>query len=120
MKNDDPKPKPSKKDFGDPEVNKMLQKIYEMDGKIKDQVDKITSQAGISREVLYTFFDNPKNFTASQLKKLEEDKVALEKSLVPIMGAKWKQRRQVRKKKVLGKKMKGKTLGGRKGWISMR
>jgi hypothetical protein len=107
-------------EFADAETNAMLQKIYEMNGKIRDEVDKITAQAGITRNELYSYFENPKYFNETQLKKIEEDQTLLEKKLLPILGPKWKERRATLEKKKLLKKRKGKVLGGRKKWISMR
>lgn len=108
------------KDFGDLELNEIFKKIYEMDGKIREAFDNVIQKSGISKEDLFRFFEDPKNFSSQQIEKFEKDKDELEKKLVPIMGSKWKNARKTKSKKKLVKKRKGKTLGGRKGWISMR
>lgn len=105
--------------FKDPEINAMFQKIYEMDGKIQEAVDRVLKLSGMTKEELWRHFDNPKSLTVNQLEKMEQQRAELEKKVSSILGPKWGVRRKAKKEKKLSKKRKGKTLGGRKGWISM-
>lgn len=103
----------------DPALKEMLTRLQKMDEDLKNKINRICELSGMSQQQILSFMDNPQNFQPAQWSSAQRQKDALEQQIYSAIGAKAK--KQVLKKKIekMDKSRRGKTLGGRKGWIQM-
>ena len=83
---------------------------------LSDRLDELYQKSGFSPHIINQFLENPQNLTEAQRRVLEERRNRLQRELSA------NKRKEVKQKPKEGDetaKRKGKTLGGRKGWISM-
>ena len=97
------------------ELEKLIQDVYHQHDKFERQLDELYRKSGFSPASINQFLENPQNLTPTQQKVLEERKNRLQKEL---SRAKHHQAGKPKEETETAKR-KGKTLGGRKGWISM-
>lgn len=114
-----PKSLPFKGSTGDPEIDRMLNRLREMDQDLQNKMQRICELTGMTKNEIQRFIENPNNFTDAQWRKAQLDKEKLEQKIYAAIGMEAKKRVQKKKKLKLAKERKGKTLGGRKGWIQM-
>lgn len=105
--------------IGDPELIDMLNRLRSMDEDLKKKMQRICELTGMTRMEIERFIENPKNFTDSQWTRMQREKELLEDKIYAAIGARAKKRIIQKKKVKMAKERKGKTLGGRKGWIQM-
>lgn len=119
-----PEPIPSppathKKTQIDPEITKVLNKIYEMRDDLETQMGDLFKKTGMSRFEIESFLNNPTNYPKGKWDKIQTEKKILEDKLDSILGVDNKEK--VKKAEVnTAKERKGKLLGGRKKWIPIR
>lgn len=105
--------------IGDTEVEDMLKKLRDMDDDLQLRMDKVCELSGMSAKEVKRFIENPDNFPPEEWSRMQRKKEALENKLYAVIGAETKKRQMKKKKKKVQKGRRGKTLGGRKGWIQM-
>lgn len=98
----------------------MLSKMHTMRRELEEKMDDVISLAGVSKEEVTTFLDNPDNFSPTEWEKVKEKKEELAKMAMQITGQKDNKRKVARKEEADTKKLRQKSLGGRKRWIPMR
>ena len=103
----------------DPEVISMLEKIKEMGNDLDDKMGHIFELSGMSKKEGLEFIENPNNFTPEQWQKAQAQKDELIDKFFKPLGMTAKKKFLEKKKKILAKGRRGKTLGSRKGWIQM-
>ena len=104
---------------GDMEVNDMLKRLRDMDEDLKKKMERVCELSGMTKREIEKYIENPHNFTASQWDKIQQEKDQLEEQLFAAIGIKAKKRILKKKKKKMARGRRGKTLGGRKGWMQM-
>ena len=104
---------------GDTEVDDMLKRLRYMDENLKKKMERVCELSGMTKREIERYIENPHNFTESQWKKIQQEKDKLEEQLFAAIGIKAKKRILKKKKKKLARGRRGKTLGGRKGWMQM-
>jgi hypothetical protein len=104
---------------GDTEVNDMLKRLRGMDEDLQKKMQRICELSGMTRIEIESYIDNPNNFTDFQWNKIQKEKENLEEKIYSSIGIRAKKRVLLKKKKKMAKGRRGKTLGGRKGWIQM-
>ena len=100
------------------DLNRRIQKIYQYHDEIEKGLDRIYQQSGFDPKQINLFLRNPQNLNEKQKKALEVRQEKLAKELV-LKNNKKGQEKKKQKEPEEPNKRKGKTLGGRKGWISM-
>lgn len=101
------------------EAKEMLQKMELMGDDLQKKMDEICELCGMTRKELNAYIENPQNFPAHSWEKAQTEKTKLEKKIYTILGIQQKQADLKKKRLQMDKERKGKTLGGRKGWIQM-
>lgn len=100
-------------------AREMLEKMQWMGDDLQKKMDKICELCGMTRKELHAFIQNPQNFSPQAWDKAQTEKTKLEQQIYAVLGLKQKERDTAKQKQQLSKERKGKTLGGRKGWIQM-
>ena len=111
-------------DTGD--VQAMLDKIKKYRDDLTEKLDKIQAITGWDISGLNDYLSNPSNFKPAEWEMVKIRKEALESQFYQLLGrvsggaegAKLEVKKQEKVKS--DKKLKGKSLGARKGWIPMR
>ena len=103
----------------DTEIDKMLQKLRDMDDDLQTRMDKIAELSGMSPTEVKRFIENPDNFPPEEWSRMQRKKDDLEKKIYAGIGIEYQKRIMKKKKKKMQKGRRGKTLGARKGWIQM-
>ena len=96
-----------------------LNKMKAMDDDLQKKMDQICELCGMSRGELKVYLENPQNFQSNRWIKVQSLKEQLEEKIYGVLGIEQKKKDIKKKKTKLAKDRKGKTLGGRKGWIQM-
>ena len=99
------------------ELEKLIQDVYQQHDQCERQLDELYQKSGFSPHTINQFLGNPQNLTDAQRKVLEERRDRLKRELGFKKGKEVKKNSQEDDDTTA--KRKGKTLGGRKGWISM-
>ncbi len=103
----------------DTEIDKMLQKLRDMDDDLQTRMDKIAELSGMSPTEVKRFIENPDNFPPEEWSRMQRKKDDLEKKIYSGIGIEYQKRIMKKKKNKMQKGRRGKTLGARKGWIQM-
>lgn len=103
----------------DKDVQETLRRIHEIDDSLEEKMSRICQLTGMTRDEVQSFIDNPDNFASEQWRRAQKEKELLEEKIYAVIGMKEKKSGLKKKKKKLTKGRRGKTLGGRKGWIQM-
>lgn len=101
----------------DEDAKKMFEKLYRLSGELQDKTNKFYEISGYSPKDVETLLGNPKNFSEAQWKEIQKQQSKAEQFFNQVKGVK-EVKKSVKKKRQL-KSRSGKTLGARKGWISM-
>lgn len=101
------------------ELEEILEKIHKMDDDLEGKMSRVCELSGMTRQEVHRFIENPDNFSQEQWKNAQKNKDILEEKIYSVVGVKAKKLKAKKKKKKLAKKRRGKTLGGRKGWLPM-
>ncbi|WP_068467681.1 hypothetical protein [Candidatus Protochlamydia phocaeensis] len=108
------------------DVADMLVQVRRMHDELDRKLDEVYQKSGWSPKYIKDYLDNPNNFTAKQWGRLEEQRRALMNTL------KTEEEKVEEAKKAkepvtppadsskMGKERRGKMLGARRNWISMR
>ena len=99
------------------ELEKLIQDVYQQHDKFERRLDELYQKSGFSPHSINQHLDNPQNLSEAQRKVLEERQDRLKRELGLQKGKEVKKKSQESDDTTA--KRKGKTLGGRKGWISM-
>lgn len=102
-----------------PELTRMLERIFEMREDIRKQMEAIFEKTGLSQLEIENFLNNPRNYPPGKWEKIQNEKKMLEEKLDKALGITKKQKAQQQEAKT-AKDRKGKLLGSRKNWIPMR
>ena len=97
----------------------MIKKIREMDNDLQKKMEQICDLSGMSKKELEAYIENPENFKTGAWLKAQSLKEKLEENFYEILGTQEKKKNLQKKKLKLSKDRRGKTLGGRKGWLQM-
>jgi len=103
----------------DNELEEMLSRLRQMDEDLKGKVSRICEITGMTRKEVNRYIENPDNFTNFEWEEVQKEKKVLEERIYAAIGIKAKKTLEKQKKKKITKERRGKTLGGRKGWIPM-
>jgi len=104
---------------GDMEVDDMLKRLRDMDQDLQKKMERVCELSGMTKREIEQYIENPHNFTDSQWQKMQKEKEKLEEDIYAAIGIRAKKRILKKKKKKIAKGRRGKTLGGRKGWMKM-
>lgn len=106
------------------EINEMIEKMKKLHDQLNKQIEDTYQHAGIDDKLIKRYLDNPNNFEGEQWKNLQNQRQALLKTIWTNLGEEnlsYVQSKQKEKQIEQAKKeRKGKTLGARRNWISMR
>lgn len=103
----------------DPEIKQIFKRIATMQDSLKKKLFVIYKKSGIAPDEIRSYLDNPDNIPPSQWNKIATATEQLEEKVTGLKGKALKKKKKDKEQKKLTKKRKGKTLGGRKGWIQM-
>ena len=110
--------KPEDKDlFASQDVDAMLEHMRTLSSNLKEKTNTFYALSGYSSKEAEIFFSNPKNFSEDQWNQMQKQKQKAEILFKNVAPAKETKKRVLEKKGA--KTRRGKTLGVRKGWISM-
>lgn len=98
------------------ELDRRIKKIYEYHDQIEKGLDQIYQLSGYNPQQIALFLRNPANLNADQRRALEIRQERLAKQIVLKTEKKIKSKAKQAEDAL---KRKGKSLGSRKGWISM-
>lgn len=109
------------------EVRKLFEDVYKLSDTVAKKLDEAYKLMGMRHEEIKSFLDNPSNFKdAAEWQRIQHARENMlgkvEKSILYGENEPPKEAKANKKKKaedLADKKRKGKTLGSRKGWISM-
>lgn len=100
----------------DEEVASTFAKIREMSKDLEKQIKETKQKSGIEEQEIRDYIDSLKKDSPKNWEIINEKKEALQRQLMGIS----EEQQEAKKVSSEGRKLKGKTLGGRKGWIDMR
>ena len=104
----------------DPEVTEMLKKIEDMRNDIEQQIEFISRQSGWSKEKIWQFTNDPKNFSSEQWAIVQnENKAFVDKVWAAVAPAIEIHKDQAKKSQEV-KDRKGKFIGSRRKWINTK
>lgn len=103
----------------DMEIDNMLKRLRYMDHDLREKIGRICELSGMTKREIERYIENPDNFSDYEWNKVQHEKEKLEDKLFTTIGIKTKKRILKKKKSKISKERRGKTLGGRKGWIQM-
>ena len=111
------------------EIREMFKKVYQLNDSVAKKLDDAYKLLGQSKDDIKNFLDNSNNFSNNEqwqiIQKAREDKLSKVEKEILYLGEEIPskdERKKEKKKKEdseAEKKRKGKTLGSRKGWLSM-
>lgn len=108
-----------KKDYGNPEINKMMERIREIDADIKNKIAHLCEISGHTPKEVENFLNDNGNFSDDFLKLIKDDQ---QEWAEKVFGEGAKEFNQIHEKTEQMKKAKKrlrKTVGRRKNWIPM-
>ena len=105
--------------INDTEMDKMLNKLRNMDDDLQKRMEKVAELSGMSPNEVKRFIENPDNFPPEEWSRMQRQKDDLENKIYSGIGIEYQKRVMKKKKKKIQKGRQGKTLGARKGWIQM-
>lgn len=97
----------------------MIRKIQEMDNDLQQKMAKVYELSGMTKRELETYIENPQNFSNAEWLKAQSSKEKLEEKIYANIDVVEKKKQLQKKKLKMSKDRRGKTLGGRKGWLQM-
>lgn len=109
-------PAATKSPISDDEVERTLAKIREMSKDLDQKILETKQKSGIEEQEIRDYIDSLKKDSPKNWAIIKEKKEALQREIMGISEAE----QAAKELSTEGKKMKGKTLGGRKRWIDMR
>lgn len=112
-------PKVNKGDQNIP-LDELISNVNKSRDEVVTKLDLIQKELGMSVKDVKEYLNNPRNFKPEQWVYLKEQKKAMQDKLVNELGpdiVKLAEKAEISK---TAKERKGKTLGARKNWISMR
>lgn len=119
-----PSPQPnipqSKPQLSKEEIDQLFKKIQEYHDLVEKRLEQAMSLTNMSREQITRYLNNPSNFSPQQWNSIQNLRKNYESLLDRALQL--KKNSDVEKKKQLSKEdkqRKGKTLGGRRKWLSM-
>lgn len=106
--------------LGDDELEQRLASVLQKRDEVEEQIDKLYSQMGFSKKTLTDYLSNPQNFSETQWNYLSRYRKEMEDKIWGMLDEKGKKELKTKQEIKKGKAAKGKTIGGRKNWISMQ
>lgn len=103
----------------DPETEAIFQKIASMEKDLEQKIEKICELSGMTRREVEKYIDDPSNFSKDKWSEVNQRVTEFEEKMYKQFGGQLKKKVLKKKKDQMSKERKGKTLGGRKGWIQM-
>lgn len=107
-----------------PEMREMIDKIKEMHDQLNRKLEATYAQLGWDPKAIKSFLDNPNNFTPQQWNLLQKERKALLGDMWSKLGKgdqkDFEEKEQRKETEKAAKDRKGKMLGARRNWISMR
>ena len=88
------------------DLNKKIDSAYELSGKDPGEVEE--------------YFNDPSHFKPQEWDRIQERKEKLEESISGLSKSDLKRKKVKKRVSKMSKDRKGKTLGARKNWLSMR
>ena len=101
------------------EVQEIFARMWRMQQEIQEKIDLIYEKTGMTRSKIESYLSNSNNFNPGVWDSLQKNIESLEQKIWSTVGKDVKKRSVDKKQQKLSKERKGKTLGGRKKWISM-
>lgn len=106
----------------DPEINDMLNRMYQMREDIQTKLNDIYDKAGVSANQVKNFLDNPSNFPPDIWQRIQSQRDMFEKKISEVLSFYGKKKTKSHvggAKGGISKERKSKTLGSRRNWIPM-
>lgn len=106
----------------DPEINEMLNKIYNMQDDIQTKLNEIYEKNAISPRQVKKYLNNPRNFPPDVWQKIQLQRDTLERKIGDILQSYVKPQKKGHLTGMpsgTSKERRIKTLGSRKKWIPM-
>lgn len=97
----------------------MIRKIQKMEEDLKQKMTQVYELSGMTKNELETYIENPQNFSDADWLKAQSLKDNLEEKFYANIDILEKKKQLHKKKLKISKDRRGKTLGGRKGWLQM-
>jgi|GEM_PF-3221396 len=118
-KNEPTPPPPEAPTLSREEINKLIHQIYQQHDLVERKLDELYQKSGFNPHSIDQFLENPQNLTEAQRQAVEQRKAKLDQIVSTDKGKQKGMPEKQKKGDDTSSKRKGKTLGGRKGWISM-
>lgn len=115
-----PVQKSSEKPQSDEEISQIFGKMHKMHEELNQKIDKAYKLSGKDPQEVDEYFNDPSHFTPQEWSRIQERKELLEESLTGLSKAEVKKKKVKKHVSKMSKDRKGKTLGARKNWLSMR
>lgn len=120
-------PSPSNKgdvkgDVSDPEIVQMIEKMKKIHDEIEVKLEETYQKAGLNSRSIKAFLDNPNNFKPKEWERVQSERKSLLSQIWTNLG-KAIHSQDIQAPKGIEKaekERKGKLLGARRNWISMR
>lgn len=108
------------KDLKDGEVEQLISEMKKMNEELNKKIDSAFKTSGTDPREMSEYVNNPKNFTPAQWEEMQARKEQLEINLSGTSKSEVRAKQAKKEVSKMTKERKGKTLGSRKNWLSMR
>lgn len=107
----------------DEEALKLIEQMKKIHDDINEKLETIFRKAGWTMKDLQSYLENPANFSSEEWKEIQAKRLIMLEPLAQALGAKsedlQKQQKEINAKKT-SLERKGKSLGSRRNWLSMK
>lgn len=104
----------------DEEIREIFSEMYKKHEELNIKIDKIYQLSGKDPKEVDEYFNDPTHFKPSEWERMQARKEEVEASITGLSKSDIKKRKVKKHVSKMSKDRKGKTLGARKNWLSMR
>lgn len=115
-----PTVKKEEKPQSDEEIQKLFSHMQKMHEELNTKIDKAYQLSGRDPREVDEYFNDPSHFNPQEWNRIQQRKETLEESLSGLSKSELKKKKVKKHVSKMSKDRKGKTLGARKNWLSMR
>lgn len=115
-----PAVKNDQKPQSDEEIQKLFSHMQKMHEELNTKIDKAYQLSGKDPREVDEYFNDPSHFNPQEWNRIQQRKESLEESLSGLSKSDLKKKKVKKHVSKMSKDRKGKTLGARKNWLSMR
>ncbi len=113
-------PPPTRRRLTPSELDQLFKRMEKMRQDLEEKLQEIFQKSGKTRQQLENYLNNPNNFTPQQWAIVENGRKRIEEKVSKAIGVQQKGLLEKKQRDKAAKGRKGKTLGGRRKWISVR